>query len=329
MIHATELLNATKEHMSDKLKKQRSHRRFATLRSGLKLSNREDPEQKQPKEKVVLRRKSHTSQPEIQLRDVKPPSSPVIPRLRPVSANRASVSAQSSPKQEFSKNEIGNKEFLTKQRIHRQVEVEAYTYGFDVAYMDYLMRYNKVWAAIEILDTLQAYQLLRGVVRYADRIATCVTAFHQTMERIRGEPNAYKLMKRRLNAMLYMIKSVIIQTKTIQEVLVDIGETAEDDYASAFQIQVDKMDTTRANLEEVCQRITTKSIAATRTSAAMSIDEEIPRLPSSPMRRKYNNPTTKLALPKTTPRDKEVHEEHGDADLGSSEEYATSSDSTE
>ena len=311
----------------DEKPKKVSKRRFATLKSGLKLSRKEDHKQ-EPDDAVVLRRKSYTTQPEIQLRDIKPSNSPVIPRLRPVSANHASVSAQSSPKQELSNNDIGKKVFLSKQRIHRQVEVEAYTYGFDVAYMDYLMRYNKVWAAIEILDTLQAYQLLRGVVRYADRIAICVTAFHQTMEMIRGQPSAHKLMKRRLNSMLHMVKSVIIQTKTIQEVLVDIGVTAGNDYADAFQIQVNKMDTTRANLEEVCQRITTKSIV-TRTSAATSIDEQVPRPPSSPMRKKYNNPTAKIALPKTTPRDKEICEEHGDTDLGSSEEYATSSDSTE
>lgn len=300
-------------------KKKRSHRKFATLRSGLKLRNspQEDP--------VVLRRQSES---------IRPKRSPVVPQLSPVSANHTqspnrSASAQSSPKREFSKEEVGSRKFLIKQRIHRQVEVEAYTYGFDVAYSDYLIRYNKVWAAIELLDTLQAHQLLRGVVRHADRIATCVTAFSQMMELMKGpSPSCYKLMKRRLNSMLHMVKSVIIQTKTIQEVLIDIGETAEEDYRQPFQIQIDKMDTVRDNLEEVCQRMTTKSIA-TRASAAMSIDEQLPRPPKSPVRRKYNNPA-KLTLPKTIPRDKDVHEEHDD-DLGldSSGSYSTSYDSTE
>ncbi len=187
-----------------------------------------------------------------------------------------------------------------KKRIHMQVEIEAYTYGFDVAYSDYLGRYNKLWAAIEHLDPLQSYQLLRGIVRHADLLASCVVAFNEVIQVVPEGPDRkrkQRMMKRRLNTMLYALKSTIIQTRTVREVLMDIACTSQEEYRPAFQVQMDKMNVVRQKLEETYQTITSASMIDKDKRENDEIDEghQVAHL-----HKRYNDPA----------RDKEVHEEH-------------------
>ena len=288
--------------MSSKKKKRTPREKLAALKDSLKLGTLEHND-KTPV--VRLRRKSNVDSPSPdQLKNVRSH----VSRVRPASANYEGDSPQVSPRAPPSKKDVGSRIFLIKQRIRAQVEVEAFTYGFDVAYAEYSIRYDKVWAVIEILDPVQAYQLLRGIVRHAARIGTCVDTFHKTMKLL-TKPNQMsmrKLMKRRLNTMLYMIKCVIIQSKTIQEILLDVGEVGSEEFRSPFQILVNKMDGVRKDLESICQRITHTSISNKET---IEMSPYLKDALQSPHRKRYNDPT-KLHLPPDTPKDKELHEEH-------------------
>lgn len=242
-----------------------------------------------------------------------------IVRQRPVSANHAAVSVpiKLSPRKIPDKSSIGSKSYLAKQRIHMHVEVEAYTYGFDVSYGDYLSRYNKIWAAIELLDALQAYQLLRGLVRNAGRIAASTAAFDKVMNLMIGQERFYKLMKRRLDVMLQMIKVVLIQISSIEEILHDMGETYEKEYSNVFQAQIEKLQAVKLELDDVYQKAKSASIGKGSTQPDGTL---------SPKRR-YNKPTLPLSMSQTIPvprEDAEEDEEKSESTSSDSVEYGSS-----